>query len=90
MLNCTDFECILHHHPYYAHLYQLHQQNLPPDHEENGKLTISSNPLVYWSMITICHTSMHFLKSDQGSCQSIICLVVQTWSSAYFLRYRIL
>ncbi|KAK0173108.1 hypothetical protein PV328_006351, partial [Microctonus aethiopoides] len=23
MLNCTDLECILHHHQYYAHLHQL-------------------------------------------------------------------
>lgn len=23
MLNCTDLECILHHHHYYAHLHQL-------------------------------------------------------------------
>lgn len=24
MLNCTDLECILHHHHYYAHLHHIH------------------------------------------------------------------
>ncbi|XP_015605971.1 uncharacterized protein LOC107272877 isoform X5 [Cephus cinctus] len=34
MLNCTDLECILHHHHYYEHLHQL-QPHLPPDHERD-------------------------------------------------------
>ncbi|KAL4705976.1 hypothetical protein ACJJTC_019331 [Scirpophaga incertulas] len=25
MLNCTDLECILHHHHYYAHLHHIHR-----------------------------------------------------------------
>ncbi|KAG5893304.1 hypothetical protein JTB14_001711 [Gonioctena quinquepunctata] len=32
MLNCTDLECILHHHHYYAHLHHLQHGN----HEEEG------------------------------------------------------
>ncbi|CAH2071053.1 unnamed protein product, partial [Iphiclides podalirius] len=34
MLNCTDLECILHHHHYYAHLHHIHHlQNA----QESGK-----------------------------------------------------
>ncbi|XP_043289307.1 uncharacterized protein [Venturia canescens] len=42
MLNCTDLECILHHHHYYAHLHQL-QSHLPPDHEGDALSTAAED-----------------------------------------------
>jgi len=38
MLNCTDLECILHHHHYYAHLHHLKHGT----HVDEGKFCFSS------------------------------------------------
>ncbi|XP_012288866.1 uncharacterized protein LOC105704331 isoform X3 [Orussus abietinus] len=42
MLNCTDLECILHHHHYYAHLHQL-QPHLRQDRERDALSTAAED-----------------------------------------------
>ncbi|XP_046738841.1 uncharacterized protein LOC124407069 isoform X2 [Diprion similis] len=42
MLNCTDLECILHHHHYYAHLHQL-QPHLPPEYDQDAQSTAADD-----------------------------------------------